>query len=91
MTTREKGPGLGLPIVKKIVEEHYGELSFEPNDQGGTRVTIRMDTVLLQAGALQDPASDDQRSGTEKMTTMTSRPARARAELSPTAQDKESN
>ena len=91
MTTREKGTGLGLAIVKKIVEEHYGELSFEPNDQGGTRVTIRMDTVLLQAGALQDPASDDQRSGTEKMTTMTSRPARARAELSPTAQDKESN
>ena len=65
MTTREKGTGLGLAIVKKIVEEHYGELSFEPNDQGGTRVTIRMDTVLLQAGALQDPASDDQRSGTE--------------------------
>lgn len=91
MTTREKGTGLGLAIVKKIVEEHYGELSFEPNDQGGTRVTIRMDTVLLQAGALQDPASDDQHSGTEKMTTMTSRPARARAELSPTAQDKESN
>ncbi len=90
MTTREKGTGLGLAIVKKIVEEHYGELSFEPNDQGGTRM-IRMDTVLLQAGALQDPASDDQRSGTEKMTTMTSRPARARAELSPTAQDKESN
>jgi two-component system, NtrC family, nitrogen regulation sensor histidine kinase NtrY len=91
MTTREKGTGLGLAIVKKIVEEHYGELSFEPNDQGGTRVTIRMDTVLLQAGALQDAVGDDQRSGTEKMTTMTSRPARARAELSPTAQDKESN
>ncbi len=58
MTTREKGTGLGLAIVKKIVEEHYGELSFEPNDQGGTRVTIRMDTVLLQAGALQDAVGD---------------------------------
>lgn len=91
MTTREKGTGLGLAIVKKIVEEHYGELSFEPNDQGGTRVTIRMDTVLLQAGAMQDAVTDSQRSGTEKMTTMTSRPARNRAELSPTAQDKESN
>lgn len=91
MTTREKGTGLGLAIVKKIVEEHYGELSFEPNEQGGTRVTIRMDTVLLQAGAMQDSVTDGQRSGTEKMTTMTSRPARNRAELSPTAQDKESN
>lgn len=91
MTTREKGTGLGLAIVKKIVEEHYGELSFEPNDQGGTRVTIRMDTMLLQAGAMQDSVTDGQRSGTEKMTTMTSRPVRNRAELSPTAQDKESN
>jgi two-component system nitrogen regulation sensor histidine kinase NtrY len=28
VTTREKGTGLGLPIVKKIIDEHGGTLSL---------------------------------------------------------------
>lgn len=41
MTTREKGTGLGLAIVHKIVEEHGGEMAFQPEPGGGTRVTMR--------------------------------------------------
>jgi len=49
VTTREKGTGLGLPIVKKIIEEHGGSLRLvdaEPFDkdsgQRGARAEIRL-------------------------------------------------
>ncbi len=41
VTTREKGTGLGLAIVNKIVEEHGGEMTFNPGDLEGTVVTMR--------------------------------------------------
>ncbi|AOH85101.1 PAS domain-containing sensor histidine kinase [Sphingomonas panacis] len=49
VTTRARGTGLGLAIVKKIVEEHFGTISFADNEGGGTCVTIRFDTVALAA------------------------------------------
>ncbi|HQS58994.1 MAG: PAS domain-containing sensor histidine kinase [Gallionellales bacterium 35-53-114] len=40
MTTKDKGTGLGLPIVKKIVEEHGGSILIEKRVTGGTCISI---------------------------------------------------
>lgn len=48
VTTREKGTGLGLPIVKKIIEEHGGTLAlldapiFDGNTHAGAMAEIRL-------------------------------------------------
>ncbi|WNO52538.1 sensor histidine kinase NtrY-like [Stakelama saccharophila] len=47
MTTRDRGTGLGLAIVKKIVEEHFGTITFSDRPGGGTLVRIDFDAALL--------------------------------------------
>jgi two-component system nitrogen regulation sensor histidine kinase NtrY len=54
VTTREKGTGLGLPIVKKIIEDHGGTLTltdadrFEGSAHRGAMAEIRL--PRLRAG-----------------------------------------
>lgn len=58
VTTREGGTGLGLPIVKRIVEDHAGtiSLSTRSDNQSGAEVSISLHvdtTQILQEDAVQ--------------------------------------
>ncbi len=41
-TTRKDGTGLGLTIVRQIVETHNGNIQVESKQNTGTRFTIRL-------------------------------------------------
>lgn len=45
VTTRDRGTGLGLAIVKKIMEDHDGNLLIENNTDGGALVTLSFPPV----------------------------------------------
>jgi sigma-B regulation protein RsbU (phosphoserine phosphatase) len=41
-STKPAGPGLGLPIVHRIIAQHHGRISIESQVNVGTTVTIRL-------------------------------------------------
>ena len=49
-TTKPKGTGLGLPVVKKIVEEHHGEIDVCNMEGGGARIRVWL--PVLAGGGL---------------------------------------
>jgi two-component system nitrogen regulation sensor histidine kinase NtrY len=61
VTTREKGTGLGLPIVKKIIEEHGGTLAlldapvFEGNSHAGAMAEIRLPNTQRRKSRIHVP------------------------------------
>jgi signal transduction histidine kinase len=46
-TTKEKGSGLGLPIVKSIVESHQGAISIHSQPGQGATVTITLPELII--------------------------------------------
>ncbi|HEY6098212.1 MAG TPA: protoglobin domain-containing protein [Anaeromyxobacter sp.] len=42
ITTKEKGIGLGLALVKRIAERHGGSVSYSDRPGGGARFTVRL-------------------------------------------------
>jgi len=63
MTTRERGTGLGLAIVKKIVEEHFGTISFADRAGGGAVVTMCFDVAML--ASIENAADPDAQASEE--------------------------
>jgi two-component system sensor histidine kinase HydH len=50
-TTKERGSGLGLPIVKSIIESHRGTLKIDSAPGEGTTVTITLPELPLKKTA----------------------------------------
>ena len=53
VTTKPKGTGLGLPIVKKIIEEHGGKISLVNRPGGGAEIRIVLQRAV-EAAAVND-------------------------------------
>jgi signal transduction histidine kinase len=53
-TTKPRGMGLGLGIVRAIVESHGGRVTLEPRDGGGTLARVRLLRARPHAGAPRD-------------------------------------
>ena len=54
VTNKPKGSGLGLAVVKRIVEEHNGLLYAENRTEGGARIVIRLPALKIDMAPLTE-------------------------------------
>ena len=58
-TTKDKGTGLGLSIVKKIIEDHSGNIKIEKNkDMAGTTTLITFEILMSSKVLIIDDEKD---------------------------------
>lgn len=68
VTTKAKGTGLGLAVVKKIAEEHGGTIWAENRPEGGAGLILRLPAIgedEQYAGCIDLPAGSNTRSRTQ--------------------------
>ncbi len=46
--TTKKGTGLGMPICKRIIDQHGGQIAIEPSGNAGATITISLKTNELK-------------------------------------------
>jgi PAS domain S-box-containing protein len=74
-TTKSRGTGLGLPLAKRIIEAHGGEIAIQTPPAGGTAVTLTLPlariagspTATATQGALMPSRIDDLRAHIEPL------------------------
>ncbi len=49
MTTKTRGIGLGLPLVKRILERHGGSITYDPVEGAGARFVLRLPVTTPSA------------------------------------------
>ncbi|MDR3323252.1 MAG: HAMP domain-containing protein [Zoogloeaceae bacterium] len=48
ITTKPRGTGLGLPIVKRIIDEHLGSIEISNRPEGGAHIRIRLPLLTIK-------------------------------------------
>jgi signal transduction histidine kinase len=60
-TTKEMGTGLGLGMVKNIIESHGGNIQIVNISQGGTRVTVKLPVESPDGRMTSDEGRDERK------------------------------
>ena len=61
-TTKATGTGLGLAVVKRIIDAHHGEVTVQARPLGGTTFTVR-----LPGGTMLEDVGDDRDDGEDTL------------------------
>ena len=65
-STKKTGTGLGLPTVKRVVEEHGGTLTLASDVGKGTQFTLRLPGLQAAGEAEGDQAAVDRSTESEQ-------------------------
>ena len=58
-TTKATGTGLGLAVVKRIIDAHHGQVTVQARPEGGTTFTVRLPGGTLADAPDAEGADDD--------------------------------